>query len=196
MIGSCVCSTQSLTTRAPGNVNLYNLQNLGSVSLNDLDSHVGFFCNAFGQATDKRESALKAMAGKSLIKSFYRQEPTYSYRIGCSEDGHQGLMLAQRYPDVYDGIADDTITPTATDNYYKAVPDISPDEGAVGAAVGLLEQLRLWEYKLVSVAVGNATHDCILCPYPQTATYSSDYEYSSKAYYWSCSGRPAVFRRD
>lgn len=44
------------------------------------------------------------VTAKTVTESFYRSPPNYSYYVGCSKGGQQGLMEAQRYPDDFDGI--------------------------------------------------------------------------------------------
>ncbi len=43
-------------------------------------------------------------AAKSIIRHYYKQDPEYSYFVGCSRGGGQGMMESQRYPDDFDGI--------------------------------------------------------------------------------------------
>ncbi|KAI5370934.1 Putative tannase/feruloyl esterase, alpha/Beta hydrolase [Septoria linicola] len=49
-----------------------------------------------------RHSAV--VAGKEVVNQFYDQAPEYSYYIGCSAGGAQGMKSAQMFPDDFDGI--------------------------------------------------------------------------------------------
>ncbi|MDX2029539.1 MAG: tannase/feruloyl esterase family alpha/beta hydrolase [Blastocatellia bacterium] len=44
-----------------------------------------------------------AVLAKQIIAAYYGSAPRYSYWVGCSTGGRQGLMEAQRYPEDFDG---------------------------------------------------------------------------------------------
>ena len=48
-----------------------------------------------------RETAVLA---KTIINKYYGTDPLYSYWVGCSEGGREALMMAQRFPELFDGI--------------------------------------------------------------------------------------------
>lgn len=66
---------------SPGNVNWVLLQDFSSTALDDA-----------------------ATLGKAAVHAYYGKAQSYSYWNGCSTGGRQGHMMAQRYPDQYDGI--------------------------------------------------------------------------------------------
>jgi hypothetical protein len=66
----------------------------GSFGL-DQQARIDYAYNALDKVT------LKA---KELIEKYYGAAPTYSYLLGCSNGGRQGLMASQRLPLYFDGI--------------------------------------------------------------------------------------------
>lgn len=44
------------------------------------------------------------LAARALVTHFYGSAPKYSYFVGCSKGGQEGMALAQRHPELYDGI--------------------------------------------------------------------------------------------
>ena len=64
-----------------GNVNWFLLEDYASKATNDM-----------------------AVIGKQVTESYYQTAPSYSYFSGCSGGGRQGLIMAQNYPDAFDGI--------------------------------------------------------------------------------------------
>ncbi|SLK08748.1 tannase/feruloyl esterase family alpha/beta hydrolase [Novosphingobium mathurense] len=51
-----------------------------------------------------RATHVVTLAGKAIAAQLYGEAPRYSYMLGCSGGGRQGLMEAQRFPWDFDGI--------------------------------------------------------------------------------------------
>src|SRR2546427_2647885 len=70
------------------------------------------------------------VVGKALTQHFYGKAPRYSYFVGGSTGGRQGLMEAQRYPNDYDGI----VSACPAINWHRFLPaDLWPQVVMVAA---------------------------------------------------------------
>ncbi|KAF4964322.1 hypothetical protein FSARC_7767 [Fusarium sarcochroum] len=74
-------STESWALNSSGKVDLNALQDFAATALGDL-----------------------ATIGKAVTKIFYSEAAKYSYWNGCSTGGREGFMLAQRFPEAFDGV--------------------------------------------------------------------------------------------
>lgn len=78
-------------------------------TLNNDPSHGGvlvFGFDATARANYGHSSLpVVSKAAKAIIKEFYGASPHHSYFVGCSKGGEEGMVLAQRYPEEFDGIA-------------------------------------------------------------------------------------------
>lgn len=41
---------------------------------------------------------------RPLVQAYYRTAPHHSYFVGCSTGGREGMIMAQRFPELFDGI--------------------------------------------------------------------------------------------
>ncbi|MEO0249585.1 MAG: tannase/feruloyl esterase family alpha/beta hydrolase [candidate division WOR-3 bacterium] len=74
------------------------------------------------------------VAAKKMVQAYYNKAPLYTYWVGCSTGGRQGLMEAQRYPTDFNGIADGA----AVNNYVKqamAVPEQLQPQYSLGCDI-------------------------------------------------------------
>ena len=79
------------------------------------------------------------VVGKALTKAFYGKAPRYSYFVGGSTGGRQGLMEAQRYPEDYDGI----LSGCPAINWHKFIPAILWPQMVMANAKNFVSKAKL-----------------------------------------------------
>ncbi|KAL6245749.1 hypothetical protein RBB50_006902 [Rhinocladiella similis] len=89
-----------------------------------------------------------ARIGKKVCQDLYGNPPHKSYWDGCSTGGRQGLLLAQRYPDAYDGI----LAGAPAINWATFVPGMYYPQF-------LMNQANYYPHICVWDAINNATID-------------------------------------
>lgn len=108
---------------SPGNINYPELQDFAAIALADM-----------------------TMMGQQVTESYYGCKAERSYWTGCSTGGRQGMMLAQRYPHLYDGIMANA--PAINWDYFVPImfwPQL------VMSQVGFVEQCELDAYTAAAV---------------------------------------------
>ena len=85
-----------------------------------------------------------AAVAKKIIAQYYSRPPAYSYFVGCSTGGREGMILSQRYPAVFNGIVSgDPAMRTGLSNLAIGKwipiaynPEASPKDASRNAAAG------------------------------------------------------------
>ncbi|TLD07073.1 hypothetical protein PgNI_11052 [Pyricularia grisea] len=91
--GYATTSTDSGTERGAAP----SLGDWGLLTPGNLD--VVRFSNFAGRSLEEQ-----ALLGRQVVGAYYGRAHKFSYFGGCSQGGRQALALAQKYPDLYDGI--------------------------------------------------------------------------------------------
>ncbi len=89
---------------------------------------------------------------RALIDAFYGEAAAYAYWNGCSTGGREGLMLAQRHPDAYDGI----LAGAPAVNWDRFIPSL------------------LWPQVVMDEELGEPIADCKLAEATDAAVEACD----------------------
>jgi len=93
------------------------------------------------------------VVGKALTKAFYGKAPRYSYFVGGSTGGRQGLMEAQRYPEDYDGI----LSGCPAINWHKFIPAILWPQAVMANAKNFVSKAKLDAATAAAIAACDTT---------------------------------------
>lgn len=61
----------------------------------DQEAYMNFLYKAIEKVT---------VVGREIVNEYYGEPANYSYYVGCSTGGREGMIMSQRYPGYYDGI--------------------------------------------------------------------------------------------
>lgn len=81
---------------------------------------------------------LTTNAGKTLVDAYYGRRPDYSYHVGCSNGGRQGLIAAQRFPADFDGIVAGAPSIYRAENFFhqlKLMQEVFANDMAANPAI-------------------------------------------------------------
>ena len=92
------------------------------------------------------------VVGQALTQAFYGKPPRYSYFVGGSTGGRQGLMEAQRYPQDYDGI----VSACPAINWHRFVPGDLWPQAVMVAAKNFVPKAKLDAATAAAVAACDA----------------------------------------
>lgn len=94
-----------------------------------------------------------AVTAKEIVLQYYCAAPRYSYFVGCSRGGGQGMMAAQRYPEDFDGIvagAPAFSWPAMAAEFVRNCQSVYPDELAPSQPIITSSNLEILQRHILS----------------------------------------------
>jgi len=95
------------------------------------------------------------VVGKALTQAFYGKAPRYSYFVGGSTGGRQGLMEAQRFPEDYDGI----VSGCPAINWHRFIPAIFWPQVVMVDAKNFVSKAKLEAATAAAIAACDASDE-------------------------------------